>query len=165
MKVPKGTSKYQAAWIVDDGEEGSQEDDDDEDDDTDDDMMEEAVSQVPPRADTASDLQGVIAYPRTILSFRLAPCKGTTQSQDLPGFPLLNLSRVSCCFFGLLDTEMRDCGGAWGIIQTVRVHAGFAVLHGHQQSACAHGLRAVLCVRRGKAARRKRNLQRRNVRP
>ncbi|NXV86003.1 TSR1 protein, partial [Calonectris borealis] len=47
VKVPKGTSKYQAAWIVDDGEEGNQEDDDDddEDDDIDDDMMEEAVSQ------------------------------------------------------------------------------------------------------------------------
>ncbi|KAK2525471.1 Tsr1 isoform A [Columba livia] len=47
VKVPKGTSKYQAAWIVDDGEEGSEkdDDDDDEDDDMDDDMMEEAVSQ------------------------------------------------------------------------------------------------------------------------
>lgn len=46
VKVPKGTSKYQAAWIVDDGEEGSEEEDDDEDDDFGDDMMEEAVSQV-----------------------------------------------------------------------------------------------------------------------
>lgn len=49
VKVPKGTSKYQAAWIVDDGEEGSEEeevDDDDDDDDFGDDMMEEAVSQV-----------------------------------------------------------------------------------------------------------------------
>ncbi|NXO66719.1 TSR1 protein, partial [Phainopepla nitens] len=47
VKVPKGTSKYQAAWIVDDGEEGSEQDDDDddEDDDMDDDLMEEAVSQ------------------------------------------------------------------------------------------------------------------------
>ncbi|NXI33241.1 TSR1 protein, partial [Sterrhoptilus dennistouni] len=45
VKVPKGTSKYQAAWIVDDGEEGSEKDDDDEDDDMDDDLMEEAVSQ------------------------------------------------------------------------------------------------------------------------
>lgn len=46
VKVPKGTSKYQAAWIVDDGEEGSEEeDDDDDDDDFGDDMMEEAVSQ------------------------------------------------------------------------------------------------------------------------
>ncbi|NWY18853.1 TSR1 protein, partial [Aphelocoma coerulescens] len=47
VKVPKGTSKYQAAWIVDDGEEGSEkdDDDDDEDDDMDDDLMEEAVSQ------------------------------------------------------------------------------------------------------------------------
>ncbi|NWI57507.1 TSR1 protein, partial [Calyptomena viridis] len=44
VKVPKGTSKYQAAWIVDDGEEGSEKDDDDEDDDMDD-LMEEAVSQ------------------------------------------------------------------------------------------------------------------------
>ena len=86
MKVPKGTSKYQAAWIVDDEEGGSEKDDDDEDDDIDDDMMEEAVSQVPPRADTAGDLQGVIAYSRAILSLRRAPCKGTTQSQDLPGF-------------------------------------------------------------------------------
>ncbi|NWZ82026.1 TSR1 protein, partial [Poecile atricapillus] len=47
VKVPKGTSKYQAAWIVDDGEEGSEkdDDDDDDDDDMDDDLMEEAVSQ------------------------------------------------------------------------------------------------------------------------
>ncbi|KAJ7416386.1 Pre-rRNA-processing protein TSR1 like protein [Willisornis vidua] len=44
VKVPKGTSKYQAAWIVDDGEEGSEKDDD-EDDGIDDDLMEEAVSQ------------------------------------------------------------------------------------------------------------------------
>lgn len=44
VKVPKGTSKYQAAWIVDDGEEGSEEEEDD--DDFGDDMMEEAVSQV-----------------------------------------------------------------------------------------------------------------------
>jgi len=47
VKVPKGTSKYQAAWIVDDGEEGSEEEDDDDDDeDFGDYMMEEAVSQV-----------------------------------------------------------------------------------------------------------------------
>ena len=101
MRVPKGTSKYQAAWIVDDGEEGSEkDDDDDEEDDIDDDMMEEAVSQVPPRADIASDLQGIIAYSRTILSW-LAPCKGTTQSQDLPGFPLLNLSCIMLLLWGV----------------------------------------------------------------
>ncbi|KFP26410.1 Pre-rRNA-processing protein TSR1, partial [Colius striatus] len=41
VKVPKGTSKYQAAWIVDDEEGGSEKDDDDIDDD----MMEEAASQ------------------------------------------------------------------------------------------------------------------------
>ncbi|NXY80989.1 TSR1 protein, partial [Alcedo cyanopectus] len=46
VKVPKGTSKYQAAWIVDDEEEGSEKNDDDEDDDgMDDDMLEEALSQ------------------------------------------------------------------------------------------------------------------------
>ncbi|NXF94118.1 TSR1 protein, partial [Eubucco bourcierii] len=46
VKVPKGTSKYQAAWIVDDGEEGSEKDDDDEDDDDDfEDMMEETLPQ------------------------------------------------------------------------------------------------------------------------
>lgn len=65
VKVPKGTSKYQAAWIVDDGEEGSEkdDDDDDEDDDFDDDMMEEAVSQVPPRADTAGDPRMLLHIP------------------------------------------------------------------------------------------------------
>lgn len=81
MKVPKGTSKYQAAWIVDDGEGGSEKDDDDDDkdDDINDEMMEEAVSQVPPRS---GDFQGVILRSRTTLerSFRLVPCKGTTQS-------------------------------------------------------------------------------------
>lgn len=100
MKVPKGTSKYQAAWIVDDGEESSEkdddDDDDDEDDDMDDDMMEEAVSQVPPKADIAGDLQGTTTYPRTILFFLLALCNGTAQSQDFPGFPLLSFSCVSC---------------------------------------------------------------------
>ncbi|XP_030328789.1 pre-rRNA-processing protein TSR1 homolog isoform X2 [Strigops habroptila] len=45
VKVPKGTSKYQAAWIVDDEGGSEKDDDDDEDDDIDDDMMEEAVSQ------------------------------------------------------------------------------------------------------------------------
>lgn len=44
VKVPRGTSKYQAAWIVED-KEGSDEDGD-VDDDMDDDMMEEAASQV-----------------------------------------------------------------------------------------------------------------------
>ncbi|NXA35216.1 TSR1 protein, partial [Eudromia elegans] len=44
VKVPKGTSKYQAAWIVDD-EEDTEEDDEDDDDDDMDDMMEEADSQ------------------------------------------------------------------------------------------------------------------------
>ncbi|XP_035198759.1 pre-rRNA-processing protein TSR1 homolog [Oxyura jamaicensis] len=44
VKVPKGTSKYQAAWIRDD-KEGSDEDGDVDDDIDDDDMMEEAVSQ------------------------------------------------------------------------------------------------------------------------
>lgn len=109
MKVPKGTSKYQAAWIVDDGEAGSEkdDDDDDEDDDIDDEMMEEAVSQVPPRS---GDLQGVSPCSRMILSFRLAPCKGTMPGC---GFPLLNLSRVALCFFGLLDTKTRGCGAAW----------------------------------------------------
>ncbi|NWZ20947.1 TSR1 protein, partial [Asarcornis scutulata] len=43
VKVPRGTSKYQAAWIVED-KEGSDEDGD-VDDDIDDDMMEEAASQ------------------------------------------------------------------------------------------------------------------------
>uniref|UniRef100_A0A8B9R7Z5 Pre-rRNA-processing protein TSR1 homolog n=1 Tax=Anas platyrhynchos TaxID=8839 RepID=A0A8B9R7Z5_ANAPL len=43
VKVPRGTSKYQAAWIVED-KEGSDEDGD-VDDDMDDDMMEEAASQ------------------------------------------------------------------------------------------------------------------------
>lgn len=51
VKVPKGTSKYQAAWIVDEGEEGSEEEEeDDEDDDFGDDMMEESVSQVIPKS-------------------------------------------------------------------------------------------------------------------
>ncbi|NXG52133.1 TSR1 protein, partial [Psilopogon haemacephalus] len=47
VKVPKGTSKYQAAWIVDDEEDTEKDDhdDDEEDDNFDDDMMEEAVSQ------------------------------------------------------------------------------------------------------------------------
>ncbi|XP_068765487.1 pre-rRNA-processing protein TSR1 homolog isoform X2 [Struthio camelus] len=46
VKVPKGTSKYQAAWIVDDGEEDSEEEEEEEEEDDDiDDMMEEAASQ------------------------------------------------------------------------------------------------------------------------
>ncbi|XP_067165948.1 pre-rRNA-processing protein TSR1 homolog isoform X2 [Apteryx mantelli] len=45
VKVPKGTSQYQAAWIVDDGEEDSEEDEEEEEDDDIDDMMEEAASQ------------------------------------------------------------------------------------------------------------------------
>lgn len=142
VKVPKGTSKYQAAWIVDDGEEGSEkdDDDDDEDDDMDDDMMEEAVSQVPPRADIAGDFHGTTRYPRTMLSFLLALCKGRAQSQDLPGFPLLSFSCVSCCFCGLLDTEMRDSGVAW-----VTILAGFVVLPGHEQHACLWTLCCPVC--------------------
>ncbi|NWX91926.1 TSR1 protein, partial [Nothoprocta pentlandii] len=45
VKVPKGTSKYQAAWIVDDEEDTEEDDDDEEEDDDMDDMMEEAASQ------------------------------------------------------------------------------------------------------------------------
>ncbi|TFK00372.1 matrix metalloproteinase-17-like [Platysternon megacephalum] len=40
VKVPKGTSNYQAAWIVDDGEDGSEEEE--EDNMEDEDLMEEA---------------------------------------------------------------------------------------------------------------------------
>lgn len=44
MKVPKGTSDYQATWIVDDGEEsGADEDSCADDDDDDDGMMDEAM--------------------------------------------------------------------------------------------------------------------------
>lgn len=92
VKVPKGTSKYQAAWIVDDGEEGSEkDDDDDEDDDMDDDLMEEAVSQV-----LQELIVQVISRPLLHVLGKFCPsnllclCKGMTQSQDLPGFPLLN---------------------------------------------------------------------------
>ncbi|NWX97881.1 TSR1 protein, partial [Nothoprocta ornata] len=46
VKVPKGTSKYQAAWIVDDEEDTEEDDDEEEEEDDDmDDMMEEAASQ------------------------------------------------------------------------------------------------------------------------
>ncbi|XP_025903724.1 pre-rRNA-processing protein TSR1 homolog [Nothoprocta perdicaria] len=45
VKVPKGTSKYQAAWIVDDEEDTEEDDDEEEEDDDMDDMMEEAASQ------------------------------------------------------------------------------------------------------------------------
>lgn len=46
MRVPKGTSDYQAAWIVDDDEEEENADEkcsDDEDEDDDDEMMDEAM--------------------------------------------------------------------------------------------------------------------------
>uniref|UniRef100_A0A8C8S9L9 Pre-rRNA-processing protein TSR1 homolog n=1 Tax=Pelusios castaneus TaxID=367368 RepID=A0A8C8S9L9_9SAUR len=44
VKVPRGTSSYQAVWIVDEGGDGSEEEDDDEGDDNmeDEDLMEEA---------------------------------------------------------------------------------------------------------------------------
>ncbi|XP_030600305.1 pre-rRNA-processing protein TSR1 homolog [Archocentrus centrarchus] len=45
MKVPKGTSDYQATWIVDEGEEenGDMDEESSDDDDDDDDMMDEAM--------------------------------------------------------------------------------------------------------------------------
>ncbi|XP_047450999.1 pre-rRNA-processing protein TSR1 homolog [Mugil cephalus] len=43
MKVPKGTSDYQASWIVDDTEEGDGELDEESSDDDEDDMMDEAM--------------------------------------------------------------------------------------------------------------------------
>uniref|UniRef100_A0A8C5DYA1 Bms1-type G domain-containing protein n=1 Tax=Gouania willdenowi TaxID=441366 RepID=A0A8C5DYA1_GOUWI len=43
MKVPKGTSDYQASWIVDDDEEENSEIDEDSSDDDEDDMMDEAM--------------------------------------------------------------------------------------------------------------------------
>ncbi|NXP38589.1 TSR1 protein, partial [Leiothrix lutea] len=97
VKVPKGTSKYQAAWIVDDGEEGSEkddDDDDDEDDDMDDDLMEEAVSQV-----LQELIVQVISRPLLHVLGKFCPsnlicqCKGMMQSQDLPGFPLFQKYR------------------------------------------------------------------------
>ncbi|NWI13992.1 TSR1 protein, partial [Crypturellus soui] len=45
VKVPKGTSKYQAAWIVDEEEDAEEDDDEEEEDDDMDDLMEEAASQ------------------------------------------------------------------------------------------------------------------------
>lgn len=156
VKVPKGTSKYQAAWIVDDGEEGSEKDDDDDADDMDDDLMEEAVSQVPPRVDGTSDLQAIIACSRTILSFQLALCRGTTQSQNLPGFPLLNSHMYHIAFFGLLDPKMMGWGPKSHSVSTHRVpalHAQLCVLTGS----------VLPCARTGRAARRK--LGRRRARP
>lgn len=44
MKVPKGTSDYQATWIVDEGEEENGDmDEESSDNDDDDDMMDEAM--------------------------------------------------------------------------------------------------------------------------
>lgn len=45
MKVPKGTSDYQATWIVDEDEDenGAMTDESSEDDDDDDDMLDEAM--------------------------------------------------------------------------------------------------------------------------
>lgn len=45
MKVPKGTSDYQATWIVDedDGENGEADEESSEEDDDDDDMLDEAM--------------------------------------------------------------------------------------------------------------------------
>lgn len=45
MKVPKGTSDYQATWIVDedDGENGEANEESSEEDDDDDDMLDEAM--------------------------------------------------------------------------------------------------------------------------
>ncbi|XP_073171458.1 pre-rRNA-processing protein TSR1 homolog isoform X2 [Lepidochelys kempii] len=42
VKVPKGTSSYQAAWIVDDGEDGSEEEEEEKNNMEDEDLMEEA---------------------------------------------------------------------------------------------------------------------------
>lgn len=52
MKVPKGMSKYQAAWIVDDEEDGSEEDEDG-DSIEEDDLMEEEAFQVSDVGDVA----------------------------------------------------------------------------------------------------------------
>lgn len=43
MKVPKGTSDYQATWIVDEDQDGIGEMSDESSDDDDDDMMDEAM--------------------------------------------------------------------------------------------------------------------------
>lgn len=45
MKVPKGTSDYQATWIVDEdeGENGDMNEESSEEDDDDDDMLDEAM--------------------------------------------------------------------------------------------------------------------------
>ena len=45
MKVPKGTSDYQASWIVDEDEEenGDIDEESSDDDDDDDDMLDEAM--------------------------------------------------------------------------------------------------------------------------
>lgn len=47
VKVPKGTSDYQAAWIIDDAEQGEDDNDfescDDDDDDEEDGMMEDEI--------------------------------------------------------------------------------------------------------------------------
>lgn len=43
MRVPKGTSDYQATWIVDDGENGEADEESSDEDDDDDDMLDEAM--------------------------------------------------------------------------------------------------------------------------
>ncbi|XP_035241528.1 pre-rRNA-processing protein TSR1 homolog [Anguilla anguilla] len=59
MKVPKGTSSYQAAWILDDGEENGEtdpesEDDDDDDEDNDNTMMDEVEEEDDESPDSGS---------------------------------------------------------------------------------------------------------------
>lgn len=44
MKVPKGTSDYQATWIVDEDEEENGETDEESSDDDDDDIMDETMA-------------------------------------------------------------------------------------------------------------------------
>lgn len=157
VKVPKGTSKYQAAWIVDDGEEGSEKDDDDEDDDMDDDLMEEAVSQVPPRADSAADLQAIIPCSGKILSFQLALSMQKHHAKSgIAWTSAIKSPHYSHCFFGLLDPKILGWGPKSRDVSTPRVpvlHAQLCVLTGS----------VLPCARRGRAVRRK--LGRRRVRP
>lgn len=43
MRVPKGTSDYQATWIIDEGENGEADEESSDEDDDDDDMLDEAM--------------------------------------------------------------------------------------------------------------------------
>lgn len=89
MKVPKGTSDYQATWIVDEDDENDDVDEESSEDDDDDDMMDEAMER-----DDEDDNSQVITWQTEVNADGRTTAKGCLRLWDLVKIWIRNAAEI-----------------------------------------------------------------------